>query len=216
MRACWVRRCCRLMRMTPSLETPQLLLRPLELADAEAVQRVFPQWEVVQYLNAIVPWPFPEGAALAHIRDVALPAVARGEAWHWTLRLRSAPDRLIGRIHLARGVDNNRGFWIVPELQGQGLMTEAVIAANDYWFDILGFPVLRAPKAAVNPGSRRISEKTGMRLIGTTDKDYVSGRLPTEIWEITAEEWKQVKARRATQLSSRLPGPLAAISLDSF
>ena len=23
------------------------------------VQRLFPQWEVVKYLNAVVPWPFP-------------------------------------------------------------------------------------------------------------------------------------------------------------
>jgi [ribosomal protein S5]-alanine N-acetyltransferase len=181
--------------MTPSLETPRLLLRPLELADADAIERVFPRWEIVQYLNAIVPWPFPEGAALEHLRDAALPAVARGEAWHWTLRLKSAPDELIGRIHLARSEDNHRGFWIIPEHQRQGLMTEAVVAVNDYWFDVLGFPVLRAPKAAANAASRRISEKTGMRLVETTEKDYVCGRLATEIWEITAEEWRAVRER---------------------
>ncbi len=181
--------------MTPSLETPRLLLLPLELEDAEQVERRFPRWEIVQYLNAIVPWPFPEGAALAHIRDVALPSVERGDAWHWTLRLRTAPDQLVGRIHLSREAGNNRGFWIVPELHGQGLMTEAVVAVNDYWFDVLGFPVLRAPKAAANVASRRISEKTGMRLVGATEKDYVCGRLPTEIWEITAEEWRAVRTR---------------------
>jgi len=181
--------------MTPSLETPRLLLRTLALEDADQVERLFPRWEIVRYLNAIVPWPFPEGAALAHIRDVALPSVERGEAWHWTLRLRSAPDELVGRIHLSREEGNNRGFWIVPELHGQGLMTEAVVAVNDYWFDVLGFPVLRAPKAAANVASRRISEKTGMRLVGTTEKDYVCGRLPTEIWEITAEEWRAARAR---------------------
>jgi hypothetical protein len=27
-------------------------------------------------------------------------------------------------------------------------MTEAVVAVNDYWFDVLGFTVLRAPKSA--------------------------------------------------------------------
>ncbi len=53
----------------------------------------------------------------------------------------------------------NRGFWLAPEWQGWGLMTEAVIAANDFWFDVLGFPVLRTGKAVANAGSRRISEK---------------------------------------------------------
>jgi hypothetical protein len=29
-----------------------------------------------------------------------------------------------------------------------------------------------------------------MRVMATTERDYVSGRLPAEIWEITAEEWR--------------------------
>lgn len=32
-----------------------------------------------------------------------------------------------------------------------------------------------------------------MRVIAREDRDYVSGRLPSEIWEITAEEWRQRK-----------------------
>jgi RimJ/RimL family protein N-acetyltransferase len=182
--------------MTPALETPRLLLRPLALEDVEPIERLFPQWEIVRYLNAIVPWPFPRGAALAHIRDHALPAMERGDEWHWTLRLKTAPVALIGRIHLSRGESNNRGFWIVPEYHRQGLMTEAVIAVTDYWFDVLGFPVLRAPKAAANVASRRISEKTGMRLVGVIEQDYVSGRLPGELWEVTAEEWRAFRTNR--------------------
>jgi [ribosomal protein S5]-alanine N-acetyltransferase len=61
---------------------------------------------------------------------------------------------------------------------------------TDYWFEVLRFPVLRVPKAIANAASRRISEKQGMRIIGREDRDYVSGRLPSEIWEITAEEWR--------------------------
>jgi ribosomal-protein-alanine N-acetyltransferase len=70
-------------------------------------------------------------------------------------------------------------------------MTEACAAVTDYWFEVLKFPVLRVPKAIANAGSRRISEKQGMRIVGREDRDYVSGRLPSEIWEITAEEWRQ-------------------------
>jgi RimJ/RimL family protein N-acetyltransferase len=76
-------------------------------------------------------------------------------------------------------------------------MTEAVAAVNDYWFDVLGFKVLRAPKAVGNIASRRISEKTGMHIIATLERDYVSGRLPAEIWEITAEEWRNWKRHMA-------------------
>jgi RimJ/RimL family protein N-acetyltransferase len=45
-----------------------------------------------------------------------------------------------------------------------------------------------------NVASRRVSEKHGMRLVGTQEKDYVSGRLLSETWEITAEEWRAWKA----------------------
>ncbi len=72
-------------------------------------------------------------------------------------------------------------------------MPEARQAVTDFWFDTLNFPVLRAPKAVANVASRRISEKQGMRLIATEDRDYVSGRFPSEIWEITAQEWRARK-----------------------
>jgi len=176
--------------MVPPLETPRLRLRPLELADADQTQELFPNWEIVKHLAGAVPWPYPPGAALGYIRDIALPAIERGEEWHWTLRLRTDPNRLIGFVSLRRVPWHNRGFWIAPPWQRQGLMSEACVAVTDYWFDVLGEPVMRTTKAAANSGSRRISEKQGMRLVATCESEYVSGTLPTEQWEITAEEWR--------------------------
>lgn len=180
--------------MTPTLETERLLLRPLQLEDAEQVQRIFPQWEVVQYLNGRVPWPFPPDGVISYYRDVCFPAIERGDEWDWTLRLKSSPDQIIGAISLVRGNKTNRGFWLAPVWQNRGLMTEAVIAANDFWFDTLGFSLLRVPKAVGNIGSRRISEKTGMRLVAIEeDHPFVCGHLPAEIWEITADEWRKFR-----------------------
>jgi RimJ/RimL family protein N-acetyltransferase len=76
-------------------------------------------------------------------------------------------------------------------------MTEACEAVTDFWFDVLRFSVLRAPKAVPNLASRRISEKTGMRLVAMEEHEFVSGRFPTEIWEITAEEWRARARNRA-------------------
>ena len=77
----------------------------------------------------------------------------------------------------------------------QGLMSEACEAVTDYWFDVLKFPVLRAPKAVANEGSRRISEKQGMRIVWSGEREYVSGKLISEVWEITAQEWRARKKR---------------------
>lgn len=180
--------------MTPVLETPRLVLRPLELSDAEQIQQIFPQWEIVRYLSHRVPWPYPSDAAHKFLSDVALTAVARGDAWNWTLRLKTNPSQIIGNIELRRSENKNRGFWLDPKWHGHGLMTEACDAVTNYWFEDLKFPVLRVPKAVANVASRRISEKQGMRVLRTEDRDYVSGRLPSEVWEITANEWRAHKS----------------------
>src|SRR3984885_6365072 len=152
--------------MIATLHTGRLLLQPLRLADAEQTQRLFPQWEIVQFMNTRVPWPYPADGALTFYRDVALAAMELGEAWHWTLRLREHPEDHIGAIGLtAHDGYAGRGFWLGLPWQGRGLMTEAVEAVNDYCFDVLAFQALRAPKAVVNISSRRVSEKTGMHVI---------------------------------------------------
>jgi [ribosomal protein S5]-alanine N-acetyltransferase len=178
----------------PSLETPRLQLRPLELEDAAQTQALFPQWEIVRYLATVVPWPYPADGALTYYRDQALPEMARGDEWHWSLRLKNAPDQLIGCISLMRRENHNRAFWLGLPWQRRGLMTEAVDVVTDYWFDELRFPLLRAPKAIANTASRRISEKSGMRVVAVEERDYVGGRFLSEIWEITAEEWRAHRA----------------------
>jgi RimJ/RimL family protein N-acetyltransferase len=173
----------------PTLYTERLILRPLTLEDAEGVQQQFPHWEVVRYLNAQVPWPYPADGARSYLEHVALPAMARGVEWHWSIRLKSAPEVLIGNVSLMDEVDNNRGFWLGLQWQGQGLMAEASAAVTEYWFEVLGRPVMRVPKATPNVASRRISERTGMRLVRTDEGRFVAGRFPKDIWEITREEW---------------------------
>ena len=183
--------------MIPEGRTARLLLKPLALEDAPQIQVLFPHWEIVKYLNAKVPWPYPPDGALNYIRDSALPSMERGESWHWTLRLLTQPDAIIGCIDLMKGEEENRGFWLSPEHRGLGLMTEACAWANDFHFDVLGFERMRAPKAVANRASRRISERMGMHLIRLEERDFVCGRLPSEVWEITAEEWRAWKAAQA-------------------
>jgi ribosomal-protein-alanine N-acetyltransferase len=179
--------------MTPELETDRLLLRPLRIEDAAETQILFPHWEVVRYLANVVPWPYPADGALTFYRDVAIPAMASGDAWHWSLRLKSAPDHLIGGISLHLDSIDNRGFWLSVPWQGQGLMTAACNVVTDFWFFTLKQPVLRVPKAIANTASRRISERSGMRIIDRVERDYVAGRLPAEVWEITADEWRRYR-----------------------
>jgi putative addiction module component (TIGR02574 family) len=94
----------------PTLTTARLVLRPLELSDAPAVQAIFPQWEVIEFMSTKVPWPYPADGAETFIRDFALPAMEAGTQWHWSIRPRSNPGPLISVIARLEGPETNRGF----------------------------------------------------------------------------------------------------------
>jgi ribosomal-protein-alanine N-acetyltransferase len=110
--------------------------------------------------------------------------------------LAADPARLIGMISLMTKPDDNRGYWLGLGWQRRGLMTEASALVTDYWFDVLGFAVLRETKALANTPSLRLADRQGMRLIRLENRPFVAGVLPAGIWEITASEWR---ARRLSQ-----------------
>ncbi|MGO3985714.1 GNAT family N-acetyltransferase [Pseudomonas sp. SAS7] len=173
----------------PTLYTDRLVLTPLRLEDAPAIQKLFPQWEVVRYLDRRVPWPYPEDGALVYVRDIALPAMAAGREWHWMIRLRNEAECTIGSISLYEQPGNNRGFWLAPQWWGMGYMREACRVINAYWFEALSRPLMQVPKAVANHASRRVSEHEGMRRVSTRDGYFVSGPMQVEVWELTRSEW---------------------------
>src|SRR5438094_932895 len=118
---------------TPVLETPSLLLRPLRMSDAPRIQELFPRWGVVQYLAAAIPWPYPEGGAETFLKDT-LAKVEAGKEHNWAITLKAnRDDLLLGIVGLyPQSETDHRGFWIAEEYQRKGLMTEAVIAVNDF------------------------------------------------------------------------------------
>lgn len=183
------------MQSPATLQTTRLILTPLQLTDAPAIQQLFPHWEVVRYLDSRVPWPYPDDGALTYVRDIALPAIAGGNEWHWMIRLVEEPLISIGSICLYDQPGNNRGFWLAPQWQGKGYIREACEVINAYWFETLARPVMQVPKAVGNDASRKVSQREGMRLVATQDGHFVSGPMIKEIWEMTRAEWLGKTAR---------------------
>jgi ribosomal-protein-alanine N-acetyltransferase len=176
---------------TPTLETERLVLRPLCEDDTPVIQRRFPRWEIVRHLTAHVPWPYPADNAAKHVAQ-CLVEMARGEKCHWAITLKDGPDELIGRIDLwpddGKSRDQ-RGFWLDPEFQGRGLMTEAADRVTDFAFRDLGWPHLWLSNAEANGASGRIKEKQGARLVGREPFRYVEGLGTRLVWLIEREAW---------------------------
>jgi RimJ/RimL family protein N-acetyltransferase len=175
---------------TPVLETARLILRPLELRDAAAFQRDFPDWEVLKRLHAGIPWPYPDDGAITHVRE-CLEKRERGEEFYWVITLKGGDDEAIGRIDLRPAVAERdmRGFWLARRHWGNGLMTEAAEAVTGYAFEVLGWPFLYLNNAAENAGSHRIKEKQGAEIVDVLPHPYMSGEGLRVTWILRREAW---------------------------
>jgi [ribosomal protein S5]-alanine N-acetyltransferase len=189
---------------TPVLETPRLVLRPLVPADAPVIQRRFPRWEIVRYLNPNVPWPYPEDGAIRFI-EICQGEMARGEKHHWSIRLKDGPDEPIGGIDLWPDDGQSRdmrGFWLDPEFQGRGLMTEAADRVTDYAFRDLDWPHLWVSNDELNRPSARVKERQGARLVGFEPCRSVSGEGRRMVWLIEREAYFKARATAKTSATS--------------
>ena len=182
--------------ITPTLTTERLVLRPVRVDDAPAVQHHFGRWEIIANLSTQVPWPYPPDGAVTWLRDLVLPQVEAGAAMLWAITVRAVGDECVGilewRISGAEDADN-RGFWLAVEHQGQGYMTEAVTAFQDWLFTATDTERIFVLNASVNPRSRRIKEKTGGRFVGLTHLEHHGGATETERWEVTRAAWRALR-----------------------
>jgi [ribosomal protein S5]-alanine N-acetyltransferase len=180
---------------TPLILTRRLVLRPLALSDAPAIQRHFNNWNIIKHLASVVPWPYPDDGAETFIR-LQLEKIAAGEEiYQWVLVLRSGDGEAIGNIHFrpqAANSDNpkgNRGFWLAEPYWKQGLMTEAITSVNDFAFHTLGIESFYVCNVASNEASRRVKQKTGAEFVGYIELAHHNGETRSEKWKVTRENW---------------------------
>jgi RimJ/RimL family protein N-acetyltransferase len=178
---------------TPRLETVRLRLEPLAMSDAPALQRRFPRWEIVRHLQAQVPWPYPPDGAVTFLRAL-LSAMETGRKNAWGLWLKGGPDEVIGVIELwppDPETRDSRGFWLDPEFQRRGLMTEAANRVVDYAFDELAWPFLWLGNAKSNVASARVKQHQGAVLLDEVPVAFVGGEELRQVWLLKAEDWRR-------------------------
>ena len=177
---------------TPTLQTARLVLRPLALSDAPDIQRHFNNWNIIRHLARVVPWPYPDDGAETFIKFQLEKIAAGEEIYQWVLTLRSGDGEAIGNIHFrprAESAKGNRGFWLAEPYWNQGLMTEAIVAVNDFAFTTLGLDSYYVCNAATNVASRRVKQKTGAEFVGYVELAHHEGQSRSERWRVTRENW---------------------------
>jgi ribosomal-protein-alanine N-acetyltransferase len=181
-----------IIHVTPTIQTPRLILRPLAPSDAPSIQRHFNNWNIIRRLAAVVPWPYPGDGAETFIKRELDKIAAGEEIYQWVLALRDGDGEAIGNINFRPGADQpkgNRGFWLAEPYWNRGLMTEAVSAVNDFAFDTLGLESFHVCNALSNAASRRVKQKTGAEYVGNIELLHHDGQTKAEKWKVTRESW---------------------------
>ena len=177
---------------TPVLQTARLILRPLALTDAAAIQRHFNNWNIIQHLASVVPWPYPDDGAETFITRQLERVAAGEEIYHWVLVMRTGDGEAIGVVTFRPRLGEpkgNRGFWLAEPYWNRGLMTEAIAAVNDFAFRQLGIESFYVCNAISNVASRRVKQKTGAEFVGYIELPHHNGQSKAEHWKVTRESW---------------------------
>ncbi len=179
----------------PKLETNRLILRSIEDRDIPSYQKNFVDYEVIRFLSATVPWPYPENGVEFFIHNILRPGEGK-DRFNWGIFEKDNPDELIGVVNYWRqGRPENRGFWLAKKCWGKGLMTEAVEVTLDFIFSATDFDKLIFANAVGNERSRRIKEKTGAKLVGVAPAKFVDPSFTEhEIWELYRNDWNAYRS----------------------
>lgn len=153
--------------MLPTLESARLLLRPYNLSDAEAVQRLAGDARIASTTTTI-PHPYPEGAAEQWICTHGK-LFEEMKAATFAVTLKGSGD-LIGTASVidisTKDARAELGYWIGADFWGSGYCTEAVCRLIPFMHDDMGITRIVARCLARNPASARVMEKSGLRREG--------------------------------------------------
>lgn len=160
----------------PVLTTERLTLRPLQDRDAGMITLYAGDIRVAQHL-AVVPHPYPPGAAEAYIERTLK---GDNDEIVWAIELNTELIGVIGfrQLDEARG---NIGYWLAPQLWGAGYTPEALEAVVDFARS-MGLTGLEAAVHQDNQQSARVLIKEGFEYCGDSDSHSVARNGMVRSW----------------------------------
>ena len=154
---------------TQRMETKRLLLRRFSIQDADAMYR---NWasdpEVTKYLT----WPAHSSAEVSRaVLEDWVSAYAQENYYQWAIVLKAQGDDPIGSISAVGMNDEidmiHVGYCLGRDWWRQGIMSEALRAVMDFFFDEVGANRIESRHDPRNPHSGMVMKKCGMQYEGT-------------------------------------------------
>ena len=154
---------------TQTIETDRIVLRRFTKDDAEAMYR---NWasdsEVTKYLT----WPVHSSVEDSKaVLDVWTSSYLQKNYYQWAIVLKEHGNDPIGGIGAVNLNDDiamvHIGYCLGKTWWHQGIMSEALKAVMDYFFDIVGANRVESRHDPRNPHSGMVMKKCGMKYEGT-------------------------------------------------
>lgn len=159
-------------------DTARMQFRPISMADAAALYRVWSHPKVTEFLVLEPFRSMEEAEAMVQLLE-GLPAQGAGARWTIVER---ASRRVMGTLgfHNVRREHHRAeiGYEIAPEFWGAGYMVEALYRLLDYCFHKEDMNRIEAFVNAGNERSYRVLEKSGFQREGMLRAyEYARGRF---------------------------------------
>ncbi|WP_244295478.1 GNAT family N-acetyltransferase [Streptococcus halichoeri] len=145
------------------MTTARLTLRPVRMSDAEAMYDYGHRPEVARLAG------FPVNQSIEECQNfIQLDLSKKGQAVRqriYAICLKGQ-DRLMGTVNFAKAIKHDVleiGYVLHPDLWGQGLMPEAVLALVDFGFKNLKLRKIEIAVYDYNFQSQRVAEKLGFQ-----------------------------------------------------
>jgi [ribosomal protein S5]-alanine N-acetyltransferase len=177
---------------TIELQGERVLLRPVELRDAEDMFVFVADPKVVHFL----PWqPAREVRGVQAFLEQQRGRRRSGESLAFAVIWKET-GKVIGSTDImqlqARDKHVELGYILAQECWGKGIMTEAAALSRNYVFQELKRIRLVAFADQENIGSRRVLEKIGMQEVGTEWRTVKELTRLYVRYELTRENWEKL------------------------
>ena len=169
------------------LHTTRLTLRPPQASDFERFAEHLADEPAARYIGG------QQSRAAAWRRFLQMPGAWSVQGFGMFSILDTASGRWLGQIGpwKPEGWPGNEIGWSLhPDAWGQGIATEAGIAAIDWAFDTLGWDRIIHCIHPDNAASQRLAARFGSKNLGPGKLPAPYEDSPTDIWGQTAAQWR--------------------------
>ncbi len=149
-----------------TLQTPRLILRKLELSDAEDIFAYASDPQVAIYTSWAAHQSIDE--TYKYLNDFVFELYRSGKGMDWGI-VEKASGKLIGTCGLYASPEHRRGtlgYALNRDYWGQGLITEAAKTAIAFGFHVMQLQRVQAICDVAHLASARVLEKSGMQFEG--------------------------------------------------